>query len=133
MAADALPPSAQDLVLDAAQQRALLDGVSNLAGRLPDGRQIAERAAMAAFVFDAMLLDIARRGMRGKQDALLAAPLRKRARGGALSTWPASTRAWEGPVGYGDKRVIRRGFGVALSFAGACSFHRSSPGCGHGG
>ena len=46
---DALPAGAEGLVLDAAQQQALLDGVSDLAGRLPGGRQIAEQAAMAAF------------------------------------------------------------------------------------
>ena len=36
-----------------------------------------------------------------------------RAPGGTPSTWLASARAWEGPVGYGGKRVIRRGAGVA--------------------
>ena len=70
---DALPAGAEGLVLDAAQQQALLDGVSDLARRLPGGRQIAEQAAMAAFVFDAVLLDMAKQGQRGERDALLAA------------------------------------------------------------
>ena len=70
---DALPAGAEGLMLDAAQQQALLDGVSDLAGRLPGGRQIAEQAAMAAFVFDAVLLDMAKQGQRGERDALLAA------------------------------------------------------------
>lgn len=70
---DALPPGAEGLVLDAAQQQALLDGVRDLAGRLPGGRQIVEQAAMAAFVFDAVLLDMAKRGLREERDALLAA------------------------------------------------------------
>ena len=69
---DALPAGAEGLVLDAAQQQALLDGVRDLAGRLPGGRQIAEQAAMAAFVFDAVLLDMAKQGLRGERDALLA-------------------------------------------------------------
>ena len=70
---DALPAGAEGLVLDAAQQQALLDGVKDLAGRLPGGRQIAEQAAMAAFVFDAVLLDMAKRGLREERDVLLAA------------------------------------------------------------
>ena len=70
---DALPAGAEGLVLDAAQQQALLDGVRDLAGRLPGGGQIAEQAAMAAFVFDAVLLDMAKRGLREERDALLAA------------------------------------------------------------
>lgn len=70
---NALPAGAEGLVLDAAQQQALLDGVSDLAGRLPGGRQIAEQAAMAAFVFDAVLLDMARQDLREERDALLAA------------------------------------------------------------
>ncbi len=70
---DALPAGAEGLVLDGAQQQALLDGVTDLAGRLPGGRQIAEQAAMAAFVFDAVLLDMAKRGLREERDALLAA------------------------------------------------------------
>ncbi len=70
---DALPVSAEGLVLDAAQQQALLDGVGDLAARLPGDRQIAEQAAMAAFVFDAVLLDMASRGLREERDALLAA------------------------------------------------------------
>ena len=72
-AAEALPAGAEGLVLDAAQQRALLDGVRDLAGRMPDDRQIAEQAAMAAFLFDAVLLDMAGRGLRQERDALLAA------------------------------------------------------------
>ena len=72
-AAEALPPGAEGLVLDAAQQRALLDGVRDLAGRMPDDRQIAEQAAMAAFLFDAVLLDMAGRGLKQERDALLAA------------------------------------------------------------
>jgi len=67
------PPGAEGLVLDAAQQRALLDGVRDLAGRMPDDRQIAEQAAMAAFLFDAVLLDMAMRGRRAERDALLEA------------------------------------------------------------
>ena len=70
---DTLPAGAEGLVLDGAQQQALLDGVRELAGRLPGGRQIAEQAAMAAFVFDAVLLDMAKRGLREERDALLAA------------------------------------------------------------
>ena len=72
-AAEALPAGAEGLVLDAAQQRALLDGVRDLAERMPDDRQIAEQAAMAAFLFDAVLLDMAGRGLRQERDALLAA------------------------------------------------------------
>ena len=72
---DALPAGAEGLVLDAAQQQALLDGVRDVAARLPGDRQIAEQAAMAAFVFDAVLLvlDMAGRGLREEPDALLAA------------------------------------------------------------
>ena len=70
---DALPAGAEGLVLDAAQQQALLDGVRDLAARLPGDRQIAEQAAMAAFVFDAVLLDMAGRGLRDERNALLAA------------------------------------------------------------
>ena len=74
VAVDALPAGAEGLVLDAAQQQqALLDGVRDLAARLPGDRQIAEQAAMAAFVFDAVLLDMAGRGLREERDALLAA------------------------------------------------------------
>ncbi len=72
-AGDALPAGAEGLVLDPAQQQALLDGVRDLAARLPGDRQIAEQAAMAAFVFDAVLLDMAGRGLREERDALLAA------------------------------------------------------------
>ena len=71
--ADALPASAEGLVLDAAEQQALLDGIGDLEARLPGDRQITEQAAMAAFVFDAMLLDMARQGLREERDALLAA------------------------------------------------------------
>ena len=67
------PPGAEGLVLDAAQQQALLDGVRDLVGRLPGSGQIAEQAAMAAFLFDAVLLDMAGRGLRQERDALLAA------------------------------------------------------------
>ncbi len=67
------PPGAEGLVLDAAQQQALLDGVRDLAGRMPGSGQIAEQAAMAAFLFDAVLLDMAGRGLRQERDALLAA------------------------------------------------------------
>ncbi len=70
---DALPAGAEGLVLDRAQQQALLDGVRNLVERLPGGRQITEQAAMAAFVFDAVLLDMVKRGLREERDALLAA------------------------------------------------------------
>lgn len=70
---DTLPAGAEGLVLDAAQQQALLDGVRDLAGRLPGGGQIAEQAAMAAFLFDAVLLDLASRGLGQERDALLAA------------------------------------------------------------
>ena len=70
---EAPPAGAEGLVLDAAQQQALLDGVMDLAARLPGDRQIAEQAAMAAFVFDAVLLDMAKRGLREERDALLAA------------------------------------------------------------
>ena len=69
---DALPAGAEGLVLDAAQQQPLLDGVRDLAARLPGGRQIAEQAVMAVFVFDAVLLDMAKRGLREERDALLA-------------------------------------------------------------
>jgi len=72
-AVDALPAGAEGLVLDAAEQQALLDGVGDLAARLPGDRQIAEQAAMVAFVFDAVLLDMASRGLREERDALLAA------------------------------------------------------------
>ena len=72
-AVDALPGDAEGLVLDAAQQRALLNGVGDLAARLPGSGQIAEQAAMAAFVFDAVLLDMARQGRKEERDALLAA------------------------------------------------------------
>ena len=60
-------------MLDAAQQQALLDGVRDLATRLPGSGQIAEQAAMAAFLFDAVLLDMASRGLKQERDALLAA------------------------------------------------------------
>ncbi len=70
---DALPAGAEGLVLDGAQQQALLDGVRNLVERLPGGRQITEQAAMAAFVFDAVLLDMVKRGLREERNALLAA------------------------------------------------------------
>ena len=63
----------EGLVLDAAQRQALLDGVEELMGRLPDGGQIAEQAAMVAFLFDAVLLDEAGRGLRQDRGALLAA------------------------------------------------------------
>ena len=72
-AMDALPTGPEGLVLDAGQQQALLDGVRDLVGRLPGDRQIAEQAAMAAFLFDAVLLDMAGRGLRQKRDALLGA------------------------------------------------------------
>ena len=65
---DALPAGAEGLMLDATQQQALLGGVRD-AARLPGGRQIAEQAAMAAFVFDAVLLDMAKRGLREERDA----------------------------------------------------------------
>ena len=66
------PPGAEGLMLDEGQQQALLDGVMDLAGRLPGSGQIAEQAAMAAFLFDAVLLDMAGRGLRQERDALLA-------------------------------------------------------------
>ena len=69
----ALPAGAEGLVLDAAKQRSLLDGIRDLAGHLPGDRQIAEEAAMVAFVFDAVLLDMAKRGLREERDALLVA------------------------------------------------------------
>ena len=71
--ADWPPPGAEGLVLDAAQQQALQEGVRDLAGRLPGSGRIAEQAAMAAFLFDAVLLDMAGRGLRQERDALLAA------------------------------------------------------------
>ncbi len=86
----------EGLVLDAAQQQALLDGVRDLAERLPGGGQIAEQAAMAAFLFDAVLLDMA--GQR--RDALLAAHF-------------GSERAAEIAAG-ADRRAAERG---ALSAA----------------
>ncbi len=67
------PQGGEGLILDAVQQQALLEGVRDLAGRLPGEGQIAEQAAMAAFLFDAVLLDMARRGRREERDALLAA------------------------------------------------------------
>ena len=94
-AGDALPAGAEGLVLDPPQQQALLDGVRDLAARLPGGRQIAEQAAMAAFVFDAVLLDMARRGLREERDALLAAHF-------------GSVRAAEIAVG-ADRRAAERG------------------------
>ena len=51
----------------------MLDGVRDLTGRLPGDRQIAEQAAMAAFLFDAVLLDMAGRGLGQERDALLEA------------------------------------------------------------
>ncbi len=48
----------------------MLDCVGDLAARLPGDRQIAEQAA---FVFDAVLLNMAGRGLREERDALLAA------------------------------------------------------------
>ena len=92
---DALPAGAEGLVLDAAQQQALLDGVGDLAERLPGGRQIAEQAAMAAFVFDAVLLDMAKRGLREERDALLAVHF-------------GSERGAETAVG-ADRRAAERG------------------------
>ena len=94
-AVDALPAGAEGLVLDAAEQRALLDGVRDLAARLPGDRQIAEQAAMAAFVFDAVLLDMAGRGLREERDALLAAHF-------------GSTRRAEIAAG-ADRRAAERG------------------------
>ncbi len=88
----------EGLVLDAAQQQALLDGVRDLAERLPGGGQIAEQAAMAAFLFDAVLLDMA--GQRQERDALLAAHF-------------GSERAAEIAAG-ADRRAAERG---ALSAA----------------
>ena len=70
---EAPSPRSGVLVLDAAQQRALLDGVTALAERMPGGRQLAEQAAMVAFLFDAVLLDMARQGRREERDGLLAA------------------------------------------------------------
>ncbi len=92
---DAPPPDAEGLVLDPAQQQALLDGVRDLAARLPGDRQIAEQAAMAAFVFDAVLLDMARQGLREERDALLAAHF-------------GSARAAEIAAG-ADRRAAERG------------------------